>query len=61
MIDMPAAFALAFWSALTAAVYAACRSLFLRTRQPVLHPGFTGIVLMVVGLAFSPEAPAARA
>lgn len=39
---------LLLWSALTAAVYAGCRWLFLRTRLPLLHPGFTAIVLMVV-------------
>ena len=39
---------LLLWSALTILVYAGCRALFLRTRSPVLHPGFTGIVVMVV-------------
>ncbi len=39
---------LLLWSGLTTFVYAGCRWLFLRTRLPVLHPGFTGIVAMVV-------------
>ncbi len=38
---------LLLWSALTIGVYAGCRWLFLRTRWPVLHPGFVGIVVMV--------------
>ncbi len=39
---------LLLWSGLTILVYAGCRALFLRTRLPVLHPGFTGIVVMVL-------------
>ena len=41
---------LLLWSALTILVYTGCRSLFLRTRLPVLHPGFTGILVMVAVL-----------
>ena len=41
----PSAFLL--WSILTLAVYFACRRVFLRTKLPLLHPGFTGIVVMV--------------
>ena len=36
------------WSGLTLAAYFACRWVFLRTKIPLLHPGFTGIVVMVV-------------
>ena len=50
MIDLDAARALLLWSGLTIAAYAACRWLFVRTHLPLLHPGFTGIVLMVVVL-----------
>lgn len=39
---------LLLWSGLTIVIYTGCRSLFLRTRSPLLHPGFTGIVAMVV-------------
>ena len=36
------------WSALTLIAYFACRWVFVRTRLPLLHPGFTGIVVMVL-------------
>ena len=39
---------LLLWSALTILAYAGCRWTFLRTRLPLLHPGFTSIVAMVV-------------
>ena len=35
------------WSSLTLAVYFACRRVFLWSKVPLLHPGFTGIVVMV--------------
>ena len=38
------------WSALTLIAYFACRWVFVRTRLPLLHPGFTGIVVMVLVL-----------
>ena len=38
---------LLFWSGVTAAVYTGCRWTFRRTRLPVLHPGFTAILVMV--------------
>lgn len=43
---LPGSFLL--WSGLTILVYTFCRWVFLRTRSPLLHPGFTGIVALVV-------------
>lgn len=37
---------LLLWSGATAGVYAACRFVYLRTRQPLLHPGAVSILLM---------------
>ena len=38
----------AVWSLVTIAVYFACRWVFVRTRWPLLHPGLTGILTMVM-------------
>ena len=43
-LDLSFAGSLALWSGLTVVVYFLCRRLFLRTRFPLLHPGFTGIL-----------------
>ena len=45
---MPAILPLLLWSGLTVAAYTLARWVFIRTRLPLLHPGFTGIVVMVV-------------
>ena len=47
---LPSPVSLLLWSGLTILAYAGCRGLFLRTRLPLLHPGFTGIVVMVAVL-----------
>lgn len=39
---------LLLWSSVTALVYTFCRWVFRKTRLPVLHPGFSSIVVMVV-------------
>ena len=46
--DLPFLGALLGWSGLTILVYFLCRWLFLRVRFPLLHPGFTGILLVTI-------------
>ena len=49
----PAVLAVVGWSLVTIGVYFACRWVFLRTRWPLLHPGLTGILAMVVILEYA--------
>ncbi len=46
--DLPFIGSLMLWSGLTILVYFLCRRLFLRLRFALLHPGFTGILLVTL-------------